>query len=137
PARTRRPVGSRAMPPSVERRRRGFIRGRGRTILLVTILVLIVLAMSLRGIATFYTDFLWFRSLGLTDVWRGVLGARVVLALIFIGVFFVLCWLNLYIADRIAPVFRPPGPEEELLEPYHAFIAHRMGWARVGVALLF
>ncbi|HEX7095455.1 MAG TPA: UPF0182 family protein, partial [Acidimicrobiales bacterium] len=124
------------MPPPVERRRRGFVRGRGRTILLVTILVLIALAMSLRGLATFYTDFLWFRSLGLTNVWRGVLGARVVLALIFIGVFFILCWLNLYIADRIAPVFRPPGPEEELLEPYHAFIAHRITWARIGVSLL-
>jgi uncharacterized protein len=125
------------MPPTVERRRRGFVRGRGRTILLVSVLAFVVLVMSLRGIATFYTDFLWFRSLGLTDVWRGVLGARVVLAFIFIGLFFALCWVNLYIADRIAPVFRPPGPEEELLEPYHAFIAHRIGWARVGVSLLF
>ena len=98
------------MPPTVERRRRGFVRGRGRTILLVSVLALIVLAMSLKGIATFYTDFLWFRSLGYTDVWRGVLGARVVLALIFIGLFFALCWVNLLIADRIAPVFRPQAP---------------------------
>jgi uncharacterized membrane protein (UPF0182 family) len=125
------------MPPTADRRRRGFLRGRGRTIVLVTVVVLVVLAMSLKGIATFYTDFLWFRSLGYTDVWRSVLGARVVLALIFIGLFFALCWSNLYIADRIAPVFRPPGPEEDLLEPYHVFIARRMRLARVLVALLF
>jgi uncharacterized membrane protein (UPF0182 family) len=125
------------MPPTAERRRRGFLRGRGRTIVLVSVVVLVVLAMSLKGIATFYTDFLWFRSLGYTDVWRSVLGARVVLALIFIGLFFAICWANLYIADRIAPVFRPPGPEEDLLEPYHVFIARRMRLARVLVALLF
>jgi uncharacterized protein len=125
------------MPPTAERRRRGFVRGRGRTVVLVSVLALVVLAMSLKGIATFYTDFLWFRSLGYTDVWRSVLGARVVLALIFIGLFFALCWTNLYIADRIAPVFRPPGPEEDLLEPYHVFMARRMRLARVLVALLF
>jgi uncharacterized membrane protein (UPF0182 family) len=125
------------MPPTAERRRRGFVRGRGRTVVLVAVLALIVLAMSLKGIATFYTDFLWFRSLGYTDVWRSVLGARVVLALVFIGMFFALCWSNLFIAERIAPVFRPPGPEEDLLEPYHVFIAQRMRLARVLVSLLF
>jgi uncharacterized membrane protein (UPF0182 family) len=125
------------MPPTAERRRRGFARGRGRTIAIVSVLVIIVLATSLKGIATFYTDFLWFRSLGYTDVWRDVLGARIVLALIFIGVFFAICWTNLFIADRIAPVFRPPGPEEDLLEPYHVFMARRMTVARVLVALLF
>jgi uncharacterized membrane protein (UPF0182 family) len=51
--------------------------------------------------------------------------------------FFAICWTNLFIADRIAPVFRPPGPEEDLLEPYHVFIARRMRIARVLVALLF
>ena len=38
-----------------------------------------------------------------------MLGARVVLALIFIAVFFVLCWVNLLVADRIAPTRRKAG----------------------------
>ena len=37
-----------------------------------------VLLTSLRGIAGFYTDYLWFDSLDQTGVWRGVLGAKVV-----------------------------------------------------------
>jgi uncharacterized protein len=125
------------MPPQPGTRRRARFSGRGRTALLVAVIALIALALSLKGIATFYTDFLWFRSLGLTDVWRNVLGARVVLALVFVGLFFALCWLNLYVADRTAPAFRPPGPEEDMLEPYHAFVERRRAVTRLAVALLF
>ena len=71
--------------------------------------VLLFLVTSLRGIAGFYTDFLWFDSLGRSEVWRGVLGARIALSVIFTGAFFVLMWLNLVIADRMAPPFRPAG----------------------------
>ena len=52
-------------------------------------------------------------------MWRGVLGARVVLAVVFMGLFFALAWANLFVADRVAPPFRLAGPEDELLERYH------------------
>ena len=45
--------------------------------------------------------------------------------------------MNLYIADRIAPKFRPSGPEEELIERYHEFVGRRAGLVRIGVSLLF
>ncbi len=122
------------MATPIDARRRGRFGGRGRTIGLVVVIALVVLAMSLKGIATFYTDFLWFRSLGLTSVWRKVLGARIVLALIFISLFFVLCWVNLLVADRIAPSRRPAGPEEDLLEAWHAFVDRRARIVRVAVA---
>jgi uncharacterized membrane protein (UPF0182 family) len=118
----------------IDARRRGRFGGRGRTIALVVVIAFVVLALSLKGIATFYTDFLWFRSLGLTSVWRKVLGARIVLALIFISLFFVLCWVNLMVADRIAPSRRPAGPEEDLLEAWHAFVDRRARVVRVAVA---
>jgi len=118
----------------IDARRRGRFGSRGRTVGLVAVIALVVLAMSLKGIAGFYTDFLWFRSLGLTEVWRKVLGARVVLALIFIAVFFVLCWVNLLVADRIAPTRRPAGPEEDLLEAWHLFVDRRARIVRVAVA---
>jgi hypothetical protein len=107
---------------------------RGRTILIIGVIAVFVLLTSLRGIAGFYTDFLWYDSLGQDRVWRGVLGAKVVLALIFIALFFVLCWVNLLIADRIAPPFRMAGPEDELLERYHDLVAERTGWVRGIVA---
>ena len=51
---------------------------------------LLVLLLSLRGIARFYTDYLWFDSLGRTDVWGRVLLAKIALFLIFVAIFFVL-----------------------------------------------
>jgi uncharacterized protein len=109
--------------------------GRGRTILVVAAVLLFVVITSLRGIAGFYTDFLWFDSLGQASVWRGILGARVSLALIFTAVFFVLMWVNLYLADRMAPPFRPAGPEEEFVERYQELVGGRAGLIRIGVAL--
>ena len=96
-----------------------------------------MLFVSLRGIARVYTDFLWFDSLGLSSVWTGALGAKIALGVIFSGVFFALLWLNLLLADRIAPRFRPSGPEEELLERYYAFIGRRGGVVRLVTAAVF
>src|SRR3546814_6954102 len=92
--------------------------------------------MSLRGIAGFYTDYLWFDSLDRASVWRGVLGAKIALAVIFTGTFFLIMWANLVIADRLAPPFRPTGPEAELIERYHAVIGGRNGCGRAGVTAL-
>jgi len=110
---------------------------RGRVILVLVVVGLVVLVTSLRGIAGFYTDFLWYDSLGKGEVFRTVLGAKLSLALIFIGIFFVLLFVNLTVADRLAPRFRPPGPEEDLLERYHDVIDRRAGRIRVAVSLLF
>lgn len=98
---------------------------------------LVIIALSLRGIAGFYTDYLWFDSLDRTDVWSRVLVAKVVLTLIFFAVFFILLWLNLFLADRAAPPLRAPGPEEELLARYHDFVGGRSGLVRFLVALIF
>ncbi len=119
------------------RPRRGQGPGRGRTWLVVGAVVLFFLITSLRGIAGFYTDYLWFDSLGRGEVWRGVLGAKIALAVIFTGAFFVLMWVNLVIADRLAPPFRPAGPEEEFIERYHEIVGGRVGIVRaVASALL-
>lgn len=124
--------------PSGAGRRDGRRRsGRGRIILVVAAVALFLLATSLRGIAGFYTDYLFFDSLELNRVFRGIVGARVSLGIIFTGLFFVLMLANLVIADRLAPKFRPAGPEEELLERYHQAVGRRSGAVRVGVALLF
>jgi uncharacterized membrane protein (UPF0182 family) len=122
-------------PDDLPRRPRRVSRGnRGRTILIVSVIAALVLLTSVRGIARFYTDYLWFDSLGQDGVWRGVLGAKVVLAVLFIAVFFVLAWVNLLIADRIAPPYRLSGPEDELLERYHDLVAERTVWVRTIVA---
>jgi uncharacterized membrane protein (UPF0182 family) len=123
--------------PSDLPRRRRVRTTRGRVGLLIAAAVIFVLIISLRGIAGFYTDFLWFQELHLTGVWRGVLGAKLGLAVLFTLVFFVLMWVNLAIADRIAPAFRPMGPEEELVERYHQVVGPRAMLVRTAVAALF
>ena len=120
-------------PPAA---RRGMSR-RGRVIIVLAVVALIVGILSLRGIAGFYTDYLWFDSLGYTSVWSGILATKVVLALVFISTMFVLLWVNLYIADRVAPSVRPPGPEEEFVRRYHDIVGARAWLVRVGVAALF
>src|SRR5438270_4272748 len=46
-------------------------------------------------------------------------------------------WVSLAIADRMAPAFRPMGPEEELVERYHQVVAPRALLVRTAVAALF
>ena len=110
---------------------------RGRVGLLVVVAIAFVLLTSLRGIAVFYTDYLWFGELDLTTIWRGVLGAKVLLALIFTAIFFVLLWVNLTIADRLAPKFRAVGPEDELVQRYRETVGPHAGKVRIGISLLF
>jgi uncharacterized protein len=109
---------------------------RGRLVLIVAVAALLAALLSARGLAGFYTDYLWFDSIGFTGVWKGLLWAKVGLVILFIAVAFVLIWLNLFIADRLAPRIRPPGPEESALEPLNAVLDRRPGLSRVAVAFL-
>ena len=48
---------------------------RGRIIAAVVIGVVAVLALSMRAIATFFTDYLWFDDLERSSVWTSLLSA--------------------------------------------------------------
>jgi uncharacterized membrane protein (UPF0182 family) len=97
----------------------------------------VLLFLSARGIAGFYTDELWFDALGQTDVFWGVLGAKIALAAIFTVLFASLLVLNLWIADRLAPRTRAPGPEEQFIERYQQIVGRRAWLFRIAIGLLF
>ena len=127
------------LPRQPSRRERKIRRGprfagRGRAILGMVLATAFVLLISLRGIASFYTDYLWFQSLDLGSVWGTVLGAKFSLTLIGAVVFFALCWGNMAIAERLAPPFRPTSGDDDLIERYHEVVGHRAGLVRFGVA---
>src|SRR2546428_7612306 len=84
--------------PTIERRRRPSNR---RIALIALAAVVVVLLVSLRGIAGFYTDYLWFKELGYTDVWRGLLVAKGLPTAVFTVVFFLLI---------LEPDHRRPAP---------------------------
>lgn len=123
------------VPTDMPKRRRRFSHGRMFIVFLVGAVV--VLFLSLRGVAGFWTDWMWFDSLGLSSVFTGILGAKIALGAIFTGVFFLLVFFNLVVADRIAPKNRPPGPEDDMLTRYHAVVGRRATMVKVLVSLVF
>jgi len=98
---------------------------------------LFALLLSVRGIANFVTNYLWFDNVGYTAVWRQVLTSQIILAVIFITFFSVLCWTNLWLADRLAPQYREASPEEEAVMRFREVIGSRWGLVRFGVTGLF
>jgi uncharacterized membrane protein (UPF0182 family) len=119
--------------PTLEPRRRFRLRGW----IIGAVIVLIVLLFSLRGLAGFYTDYLWFDSLGQGSTWSSLLAARVAPALVFTIVFFVIMFVNLVIADRLAPKYRSMGPEDELIARYQQVAGPYTMRIRIGVSLFF
>src|SRR5450755_1068396 len=122
-------------PSDLPRRQRRPIRGR--IWVLVALVVLFILLTSLRSIAGFYTDYLWFKELHFTSVFRGVLVVQVLLAVLFTVLFFLLMFGSLTIADRLAPKFRAVGPEDELVQRYREAVGTHAGKVRAVVSLIF
>jgi len=124
-------------PSDLPRRRQPKPRTshRGRIALIVVVALVIALFLSAQGIASFYTDYLWFDSLGFGKVFTGVLKARIALAVIFSLAFAALLVVNLFVADKLAPRVRAPGPEEQFIERYQSLVRRR-GWLVRGIVAL-
>lgn len=110
---------------------------RFRLVVAVAIGILLFLFVFSSGLSRLYTDFLWFDRLGQSGVWTTILSTRVVLGAAFGFVFFAALYLNLWLADRLAPSMRDLGPEDELIERYQAAIGRHSGKLRFGISALF
>ncbi|MGI9646357.1 MAG: UPF0182 family protein [Ilumatobacteraceae bacterium] len=119
------------LPVDARRRRIG---GRGILIVLGG-LFLFVLIFG-RAIARFYVDFLWHRSLGRSDVFWGVLEAKVTLFGFFFLIFLIVAATNLFIADRTAPSSFPANVHP-YVERFHDLFGRRLKLVRYAVAALF
>ena len=122
-------------PEQMKSRRRRT--NRGRILLGVGGLAVFLFFTSIRGLAGFWTDYLWFDSLTMSSVWTSMLWAKIGLGLLFTAVFFVALWANLFLADRLAPKIRPPGPEDELARRWQQFMGRRVILVRSVISLLF
>lgn len=110
------------------RRRRIWIVG--------AVIVVIVVIASLRTIATFYTDYLWFGSVHLSSVWRHLFAVKAGLFFAFTAIFFVAMWINLAVVDKLAPSELSLGPEDELVRRYQQRVAPRATLVRTLVSLV-
>lgn len=120
--------------PTIERRRPSHVR---YWVIGIAVAVLIILLVSLRGLAGFWTDQMWFKSIGQDQTWRSLLLAKLVPALVFTAIVFVVLLANLIIADRLAPGFRSLGPEDEVIGRYQDAVAPYAGRIRIGIAIFF
>jgi uncharacterized protein len=109
---------------------------RVRIWLIVAVIVLIALLASLKTLATFYTDYLWFASVNQSAVWRGMLGVKLGLFLVFAAVFFVVLWANLAVVDRMTPSMLTLGPEDELVRRYQQLVIPRAFLVRTIVSIV-
>ena len=122
------------MPTDLPRRGPRSGTPKGRIGLIAIVLVAFLFLTSLRGLAVFWTDYLWFQEVKFESVWRGVLGAKVFLFFLFTGAFFAMVWVNLVIADRLAP--KGPSRLDDVVARYRDVVGPRAGLIRLGVALL-
>ena len=98
---------------------------RGRIIAAVVLGIIAVLALSMRAIATFWTDYLWFDDLDRSSVWTSLLSAKVSLAVVATFVFFLIAFSNLLVAEKLSPAFGSLSIQDEVLERYQAAVAGR------------
>jgi uncharacterized membrane protein (UPF0182 family) len=103
-------------------------------LVVVGALALVVLVFT--AMSGFFVDVLFFREVGFSDVFWGILRTRFVLALLFGLVFFAALYANLLIVRRITPRFRPLTLEQEILERYRMAAEHYLKWLLPGFALL-
>ncbi|MDH5372925.1 MAG: UPF0182 family protein, partial [Acidimicrobiia bacterium] len=78
-------------------------RRRGPGIIIVIVAVILL---ALRTLAGFWTDFLWFKSVGLVTVWSTRFWATGGIVAVASVVAFAFLFGNLILADRLSPRFR-------------------------------
>jgi hypothetical protein len=103
----------------------------------IVILAVILLLILGHRIASFYTDLLWFRSVGLSSVWAKTVTIETGLGTTFCLIFLALLWGNLWLADRLAPGTAPAPPGDELVARWQQLATNHMQWIRAVVAILF
>src|SRR5680860_1110234 len=94
---------------------------RQRWWLIVGVFVVVLLVLSTR-LATFYTDVLWFRSIGFAEVLWTSLSTQLGLGLVAGVLLTLLLAGNLLLARRLAPRYRIPSSAEEGVERYRQLI---------------
>ena len=107
--------------------------GRSRT-LVITASVLVALFLALSGFASFWTERLWFESVGYSSVFGTLLWTRVGLFLVFGGVMAAVVALNLVLAYRARPLLINGGDAN--LSRYRDAVTPVTGWLVGGVSAL-
>ncbi len=110
---------------------------RLRLVGLIVVVAAILLLLSLRSLARFWTDYLWFQEVHFTSVFRGVLVTKILLAVAFVVIFFLMMLGSLTVADRLAPAELPEGFSDELVERYRSVVSPHRRPVRIVTSAIF
>ncbi len=107
--------------------------------LALTFIILAVLAGALVALSGFYVDWLWFKSVGFTDVWSTVLMTKAALFIAAGLLTSLVISLNIYLAFRRRPFYVPTSIEADNLERYRATIdpIRKLAFAGIAVVLFY
>jgi uncharacterized membrane protein (UPF0182 family) len=107
--------------------------------LALTFIILAVIAGALVALSGFYVDWLWFKSVGFTDVWSTVLTTKVSLFVAAGLLTSLVISLNIYLAFRRRPFYVPTSIEADNLERYRATIdpIRKLFFAGIAVVLFY
>ena len=109
--------------------------GRSRA-LLITTGVVIVGFLALTGLSSFWTERLWFDSLGYESVFSRLVWTRVLLFVGFGAVMAGSVAASMMLAFRLRPIFRPASPEQTSLDRYRETVTPIRRWLVLGVCLV-
>ncbi len=109
---------------------------KGRVVISVVLAAILILFLSARSLSSFYVNVLWFDSVGRSDVYWRTIRAKFELGIIFTLIAAVFVWINLMLADRLAPVNLPNTPEDQAVMRVREATARYRGRLRVAIALL-
>jgi hypothetical protein len=104
--------------------------------LLITAGLVVVGFIALTGIASFWTERLWFDSIGYSSVFSKLVWTRIWLFFGFGGLMAVAVGLNMLLAYRFRPLFRPASAEQTSLDRYREAVSPIRRWIWLAVALL-
>ena len=107
--------------------------------LALTFIILAVIAGALVALSGIYVDWLWFKSVGFTDVWSTVLTTKVSLFIVAGLITSLMISLNIYLAYRSRPFNVSMAIEADNLERYRATIdpIRKLVFAGVVVVLFY
>ncbi|GAA4735856.1 UPF0182 family protein [Nocardioides endophyticus] len=112
---------------------RGSRRSRA---LIITAVVLVLAFLGLSTIASLYTDRLWYQDGGYSGVFSTLFWTKAGLFLAFGAVMGFVVGLNIYLAYRFRPFFRPNSPEQSGLDRYRDAVTPIRTWLLIGIPMV-
>lgn len=109
---------------------------RGARTLLITAAILAALAILFAMFAGFWTDWLWYRSVDYTSVYRTQMVTRAVMFVVFGLLMALAVGFNIWLAHRLRPPLSAMSMEQQNLDRYRMSIAPFKKWVVLAVSVV-